>query len=150
MSSKLLTHFSMPVPCSFEIYNFGPYSEDITRSANYLLADDALADLSSNPTKYSSYRVGPSADQISQEFRFHVAASRALIDSIVGVLAGSTPTDLELVATLHFVNAKLKGLSGSRPTMEEVVLKFKDIKGDKFTELNIATWYGWLGQSNLL
>jgi len=139
----------VPIPCSFEIYNFGPYSEEVTRSATSLLADEALQDLS-NTGAYSSYTVGANANEFSKEFLDEVASYRPRIDSIVRVLGPSKPEALELVATLHFVNARLKGILGSRPAEQSVAEEFKSIKGNKFSEKDIESWYGWLERSNLL
>src|ERR1035438_6863418 len=75
----------VPIPCSYEIYNFGPYSEEVTRSATALLADEALQDLSNTGT-YSSYTVGENANEFSEEFLDDVAKYRPTIDSIVKVL----------------------------------------------------------------
>jgi hypothetical protein len=140
----------VPIPCSFEIYNFGPYSEDLTRSVNYLLADEALDDVSPNPSKYSSYRLGQNSDQVSTSYTALTLGHRPLIDSIVAVLGDSNPAELELVATLHFVNSKLKGLSGRRPNDLTVFGEFRAIKGEKFSEDEIKKWYDWLDRSRLL
>ena len=139
----------VPIPCSFEIYNFGPYSEEVTRSATALLADEALQDLSSTGA-YSSYTVGENANEFSKEFLDDVAGYRPIIDSIVQVLGPSKPETLELVATLHFVNARQKGILGSRPAEESVLKEFRSIKGNKFSEEEMDSWYHWLERSNLL
>jgi uncharacterized protein YwgA len=139
----------VPIPCSFEIYNFGPYSEEVTRSATALLADEALQDLS-HTGKYSSYTVGENANEFSNEFLDETEGYRPKIDSIVQVLGPSKPETLELVATLHFVNARQKGISGSRPAKESVMAEFRSIKGNKFSEGDIASWYHWLEESHLL
>ncbi len=139
----------VPIPCSFEIYNFGPYSEEVTRSATALLADEALQDLS-NTGAYSSYAVGTNANEFSKEFLDDVARYRPLIDLIVQALGPSKPGTLELVATLHFVNARQKGILGSRPDEESVKGEFRSIKGNKFSEQDIDSWYHWLEKSNLL
>lgn len=139
----------VPIPCSFEIYNFGPYSEEVTRSATALLADEALQDRSYTGA-YSSYTVGTNANEFSKEFLDDVARFRPTIDSIVRVLGPSKPETLELVATLHFVNARQRGISGSRPAKGSVIGEFKSIKGNKFSDEDIDYWYCWLEQSNLL
>ena len=140
----------VPVPCSFEIYNFGPYSDEITKSVNRLLADDAIEDVSSSPSKYSSYRPGPSSKDFAPAFSNYVKGYREMIDVVVGALGSSSPTTLELVATLHFVNAKLKGFKARQPTSEEVKAEFRVIKGSKFAPSEIDRWYGWLGETGLL
>jgi len=139
----------VPIPCSFEIYNFGPYSEEVTRSATSLLADEALQDLS-NSGAYSSYTLGANANDFSKEFLDEVAGYRPTIDSIVQVLGPCNPNTLELVATLHFVNARQKGILGRRPSKESVMAEFRSIKGNKFSEGDMDSWYNWLALSNLL
>lgn len=139
----------VPIPCSFEIYNFGPYSEEVTRSATALLADEALQDRSKTGA-YSSYMVGANAGEFSKEFLDDVAEYRPIIDSVVQILGPCSPGTLELVATLHFVNARLKGISGRRPTKESVIAEFRSIKGNKFSEHDMDQWYLWLETSNLL
>ena len=47
----------VPVPCSFEIYNYGPYSDQVTFSVDGLLADEVLMDTSPNSCRYSNYRL---------------------------------------------------------------------------------------------
>jgi uncharacterized protein YwgA len=148
-----LTYFSravgVPIPCSFEIYNFGPYSEEVTRSVSGLLADEALQDIS--PTgNYSSYKLGANSTEFSPNFTEEAANYRTLIDSIVGALGACKPDTLELVATLHFVNARQRGIAGRRPTKKAVVAEFRSIKGEKFTAGDIETWYQWLQKSALL
>ena len=139
----------VPIPCSFEIYNFGPYSEEVTRSATALLADEALQDRSYTGA-YSSYTVGANANDFSKEFRDEVMQYRPTIDSIVQALGPSKPETLELVATLHFVNARQKGILGSRPPKESVMADFRSIKGNKFSDEDMDFWYRWLERSNLL
>lgn len=139
----------VPIPCSFEIYNFGPYSEEVTRSATALLADEALQDVS-HTGAYSSYMVGANANEFSKEFLDDVAKYRPTINSIVQVLGPCNPATLELVATLHFVNARKKGILGARPAKEAVFEEFRSIKGNKFSEEDIHRWYHWLEESNLL
>ncbi|MGD0232576.1 MAG: hypothetical protein ABSC19_19865 [Syntrophorhabdales bacterium] len=139
----------VPIPCSFEIYNFGPYSEEVTRSATALLADEALQDLSYTGS-YSSYTVGANANEFSKQFLDEAAGYRPIIDSIVQVLGPSKPETLELVATLHFVNARQKGISGRRPAKESVMREFRSIKGNKFSDEEMDSWYHWLEISNLL
>lgn len=139
----------VPIPCSFEIYNFGPYSEEVTRSTTALLADEALQDLSSKGA-YSSYTAGANVNEFSKEFLDETARHRPVIDSIVKVLGPSKPDTLELVATLHFINGRLKGILGSRPDKKCVTDEFISIKGSKFSDNDIDSWYRWLEKSQLL
>ena len=148
-----LVYFSkalgVPVPCSFEIYNYGPYSEDITKAVNRLLGDEAIEDAAPGWARYSSYKPGPSSDDFSAYLSASVAPYRPVIDSVVSVLGKLNPTTLELVATLHFINARLRGFRGSAPRKKDVVQDFKQVKGEKFTEEDISHWFDWLVSVNL-
>ena len=92
-----LVYFSktvgVPVPCSFEIYNFGPYSEEVTKSVSALLADEQIMDVSS-ASKYSSSR-RDSGNLLNLSLA-ETSKYRVLIDSIVNVLGDSKPETLEL------------------------------------------------------
>src|SRR5437899_967966 len=56
----------LPIPCRFEIYTYGPYSETITFTVESLVADDVLSD-ASRDQKYSNYRLGWQADEFLEE-----------------------------------------------------------------------------------
>jgi uncharacterized protein YwgA len=139
----------VPIPCSYEIYNYGPYSEEVTRSVAALLADDAISDVSAVNT-YSSYKLGGEAGEFDSEFTEQIAEHQDAIEIIVGALGDTKPETLELIATLHFVNAKLFGITGKRPTEGDVQLDFRSIKGDKFSQEDIDMWYRWLDECGLL
>src|ERR1700722_4696540 len=66
-----LTYFvkvlGAPVPCSFGIYTYGPYSDKVTFAVESLLADDVIEDRSTNP-KYSNYRLGANAGMLLSAF----------------------------------------------------------------------------------
>jgi hypothetical protein len=80
--SIFLRPIGVPIPCSFEIYNFGPYSEEVTRSVSALLADEAIVDVSL-ASKYSSYKMPPASGDFDHYFLAETGAYRGLIDSIV-------------------------------------------------------------------
>jgi uncharacterized protein YwgA len=148
-----LTYFSkaigVPIPCSFEIYNYGPYSEEVTRSVTALLADEALQDVSFRPA-YSSYKPGANATEFSPEFIGEVSRHKELINSIVEALGSAKPETLELIATLHFVNARQKGILSTQPSEQQVTTEFRTIKGNKFSAEEIHQWFEWLKSSGLL
>lgn len=148
-----LTYFcqavGVPIPCSFEIYNYGPYSEAVTRSVTGLLADEALQDVSYT-SAYSSYKPGPNSGEFSPEFLNEIGRHKDLINVIVEALGSEKPETLELIATLHFVNARLKGILSTQPAEYAVTKEFKTIKGSKFSDEDIHFWFEWLGKCRLL
>ncbi|MGC1290881.1 MAG: hypothetical protein WA855_06335, partial [Candidatus Acidiferrales bacterium] len=66
-----LTYFTkvlgVPVPCSFGIYTYGPYSDQVTFTVASLLADDVIEDRSRTRER-SNYRPGPNSQELLSEF----------------------------------------------------------------------------------
>jgi uncharacterized protein len=138
----------VPVPCSFEIYNYGPYSDQVTFKMDGLLADEILTDASSN-CKYSNYRLRKSKVPFSSDIEKNVAAHRKQIEVVVKNLGSFRPEQLELIATLHFVHHRLESIQGKKPTQSSVFTEFHRIKGDKFSRAEVSAWYGALKRSGL-
>lgn len=138
----------VPVPCSFEIYNYGPYSDQVTFKMDGLLADEILADTSSS-AKYSNYRLQRTKVPFSPEIEKKVVPHRKQIDVVVKNLGSFRPEQLELIATLHFVHHRLESILGKKPPQSEVFAEFHRIKGDKFGRAEVSSWYEALKRSGL-
>lgn len=148
-----LTYFSkvlgVPVPCSFELYTYGPYSETVTASVESLLADDVLVDTSSTG-KYSNYRLSENGMLILGQFQKEIEPYRVRIETLVRVLGKFKPNQLELVATVHFVHQRLKSILSRAPSEAEVIREFKRFKQEKFESKEIKVWYKALAEANLI
>jgi len=151
-ATQKLTYFAkvlgVPVPVSFGIYTYGPYSDTVTFAVESLLADEVIVDQSRKP-EYSSYRLGPNGKALLQMFDPELRPHVGMIDRVVKALGGFKPQELELIATLHFIAQKVPRLIGRKATKEEVVWEFKSIKGDKFSSEEISAWYDALVQAGL-
>lgn len=140
----------VPIPCSFEIYTYGPYSDTVTLSVDSMLADDVLKDISNDPPTYSNYRLGDNADEILKAYRPLIEPHRGQIDAIVQSLGSFKPQELELIATLHFIHHRLKQIWRSDPSRDQVRQEFYRVKKDKFTREEIDSWYDALKSANLI
>jgi uncharacterized protein len=105
----------VPLPCSFEIYNYGPYSDQVTFAVDGLLADEVLADTSTNCSRYSNYRLANDKFHFPQQLEKKVAAHKGQIERVVKHLGGFRPEQLELIATLHFVHHRLGSIQQKKP-----------------------------------
>jgi hypothetical protein len=147
-----LAYFSqalgVPIPCTFGIYTYGPYSDTITFSVESLMADDVLEDGSSKQ-HYSNYRLGPNGPKLLSEFAEKIDPHEKLIRRVVSALGEFTPTDLELIATLHFIAQRAKQLVGA-VRKEQIIEEFKLVKKNKFSDDDISTWYDALQNAGLL
>jgi uncharacterized protein YwgA len=147
-----LVYFSqvtgVPVPCSFEIYHYGPYSDEITSSVDALLADEVLSDQSTN-SRYSNYRLDEKFG-FQNRFSQRAAEYRGQIERVVKALGGYKPDQLELIATLHFIAHRQAARNASYINKEDVVNEFHCVKGDKFPHQVVESWYDSLSEANLI
>jgi len=140
----------VPIPCSFEIYTYGPYSDSVTFSVDSMLADDVLKDISNVPQKYSNYRLGDNAGEILSAYRSAIEPYQKVIDAVVHSLGSFEPQQLELVATLHFIHERLKHILRREPSEEQVLEEFRRIKKDKFCREEVESFYKALKGAQLI
>ena len=148
-----LAYFSqalgVPIPCSFDIYTYGPYSDTVMFTMESLLADEVVVDRSPKP-QYSDYRPGPSADFLLEAYSGEVGPFADRIDRVVKGLGAFEPQELELVATLHFIARRQRQIFRRDPDKASVIREFGDIKGDKFSHDETSRWYDALKQAGLI
>ncbi len=140
----------VPIPCSFEIYTYGPYSDTVTFTVDSLLADDVLKETSKDPQTYSNYRLGENADEILNAYKPLIDPYLGKIDAVVESLGSFKPQELELIATLHFIHHRLKQIWRKEPPRDHVLAEFHRVKKDKFTEKEIDSWYDALKSAKLI
>jgi uncharacterized protein len=140
----------VPVPCSFEIYNYGPYSDQLTFAVDGLLADEIIVDTSPNSSRYSNYRLAIEKPVFPQSLEKKISPFRGQIDSVVRNLGSFRPEQLELIATLHFVHHRLESAQGKKPAQTAVTAAFSRIKGNKFSKDEVTQWYGALRNAGLV
>jgi len=140
----------VPVPYSFEIYNYGPYSDQVAFTVDGLLADEILIDTSPNSSKYSNYRLSRNSVCFAPDIEKKVGPHRKQIEVVVKNLGGFRPEQMELIATLHFVHHRLESTLGKKPSQLSVFSEFHRIKGDKFSREEVSSWYEALKRSELV
>ena len=149
-----LAYFSkttgVPIPCSFEIYNYGPYSDQVTFAVDSLLADEVLLDTSENSDRYSNYRLVTQSPNFPPAIEQRIDPYRAQIDRVVSSLGQLRPEQLELVATLHFIYHRQQGILRAEPEKERVFAEFFRTKGTKFNEKEVQSCYAALDRAGLL
>jgi uncharacterized protein YwgA len=139
----------VPIPCSFDIYTYGPYSDAVTFSMESLLADDVVVDRSYKP-EYSSYRLGENAGELLRAYDGEIRKYIPAIDRVVKALGGFKPPALEVIATLHFIVGRQRQILRREPGKPEVIDEFESIKGEKFSHEEIIVWYDALKKAGLI
>jgi uncharacterized protein YwgA len=147
-----LTYFvkvlGAPVPCSFGIYTYGPYSDKITFAVESLLADDVIEDNSPN-AKYSSYRTGKNSKELLSIFASELQPHEDKVNQAVKALGSFSPSDLELISTLHFI-ARRQVQTVGKSSKQSAMREFMAIKKDKFRDDEISTWHDALVEAGLI
>jgi uncharacterized protein YwgA len=140
----------VPVPCSFEIYTYGPYSDSVTFSVDSMLADDVIKDVSTAPQKYSNYRLAENAEEVLNAYRLAIEPYQKAIDAVVRSLGNFEPNQLELVSTLHFIHQRLKNILRKEPPEQQVFQEFTRVKKDKFRQDEVKSYYDALKSAQLI
>lgn len=147
-----LTYFAkvlgVPVPCSFGIYTYGPYSDQVTFTIESLLADDVIRDWS-RKSQYSNYRPGPNSRELLDAFESRVNPYAGQIDQVVEVLGKFSPRNLELISTLHFTAWRQYHLRHSL-SKTSIIDEFRSIKRDKFRYSHISACFDALTHVGLI
>lgn len=147
-----LTYFTkvlgVPVPCSFGIYTYGPYSDQVTFAVTSLLADDVIKDRS-RTTGRSNYGPGLNSKELLSEFADDIHPHEDRINLVVSALGKLRPKQLELVSTLHFIANRQKQIH-KRFSEDSVLDEFKSIKGEKFKNRDIRQCYKSLASTGLV
>lgn len=148
-----LAYFSkvigVPIPCSFGIYTYGPYSDEVTFSIESLMADDVIVDRSPK-TEYSNYGLGENAAELLCVYDGAIGKYVPAIDRVVKALGGFKPQALEVIATLHFIAGRQRQVLRREPSKPEVIHEFETIKGEKFKREEIVVWYDALKKAGLI
>jgi hypothetical protein len=139
----------VPIPCSFDIYTYGPYSDEVTFSMESLMADDVVVDRSPKP-EYSNYGLGENAAELLRVYGGAIGQYAPAIDRVVKALGGFKPQELEVIATLHFIAGCQHQVLRRAPSKPEVIREFETIKGEKFTREEIVVWYDALRKAGVI
>src|SRR5260370_38492954 len=98
----------VPMRYRFEVYHYGPFCASILGDLEWLLADEAIADSSTDPTTYSKYTPGPSCNELISNHSAKLKKYQDTLTSTVKALLPLKPDHLELVATLDYAFRELK------------------------------------------
>ena len=71
------------------------------------------------------------------------------LTSTVRALLPLKPDHLELVATLDYAFRELKATAGKKPVRQNVIARFREFKGPKFSDEDIAKTYDQLEAAGL-
>jgi uncharacterized protein YwgA len=139
----------VPMRYRFEVSHYGPFCNTILGDLEWLIADEVISDSSPNPEKYSKYTPGPACDELLDKHAAKLQEYEATVKSTVEALLPLQPDHLELIATLDYAYREMKATLGKKPPKKIVIARFRDFKGEKFNEKEIAETYDRLEAADL-
>ncbi len=126
----------------FQLYTYGPFDADVLDDLSYAERLGAVrSDLHSYETGYG-YQIfkGEKADEITQEASEFLKRYEGKIDAVVSEFQGSTASDLELIATIIYVDREFH--NKNRPTeIQGIINRTHDIK-PRYSKIEIGSKVG--------
>lgn len=135
----------VPVNCSFHMYLYGPYSDEVAEEIGELVNSEIL---SIKPDGYTFIK-GTACDEYYSCHEQEIQQHKAIIYDILKRFSGFRPLMLELYATVHFIANAKKHINGNVEE-EEVVKEVRRAKGTKFSEQDIKNAYRDLVTWNMI
>jgi uncharacterized protein len=139
----------VPMRYSFEVCHYGPFCTTILGDLEWLMADQVVSDNSPNPDKYSKYTPGPACDELLAKHAVKLMECEATVKSTVKALLPLKSDHLELIATLDYAFREMKATAGKMPAKARVLARFREFKGGKFSDKEIAETYDRLETAGL-
>jgi uncharacterized protein YwgA len=139
----------VPMRYRFEVFHYGPFCSTVLGDLEWLIADEVITDNSPDPSKYSKYTPGPACNEL---ITIHAAKLKEYEDTVrstVKALLPLKPEHLELIATLDYAFREMKATIGKKPAKQKVMARFRDFKGAKFSDEEIAKTYDQLDAAGL-
>lgn len=139
----------VPLDFKFDMYHYGPYSQELYYRMDELLVDGIIADISQQKSK-SVYIPGEQIEELlgNHDISEHIND----IDNIINLFDQFKPNEMELLATIHYIQTTSAKYYGQVPEKDYVVEKVIDIKKERFSKdlvsrvydvLEIEGLFGW-------
>ncbi len=139
----------VPMRYRFEVYHYGPFCASILGDLDWLLADAAIRDDSTDPGKYSKYVPGSACSDLVEKHSAKLEEYDETVKNTVKALLPLKPDHLELIATLDYAFRETRAMTGKKPARGIVISRFREFKGEKFSDVEIAKTYDQLEGAGL-
>ena len=120
----------VPLPFRFEIYHYGPFSQEIFETTEDLIVDEVLSNQSSDPG-VSHYVPGPKCEVLLHQFEDALAKYRGILDTVADTFSELSPSQMELVSTIHYIHSSSRKKAPSKSEVVDTVYEIKKPKFDR-------------------
>lgn len=136
----------IPLDFKFDIYHYGPYSQELYFRMDELLADDIVLDKSEHKSK-SKYVPGNQLDELLS--KYNISNYEKDIDDIINLFNQFHPTEMELLATIHYLQNTSTKYYGTPPQKDEIINKVISIKRGRFDRELVSRAFDALEENGL-
>jgi len=126
--------FGIPMRYRFDVHHYGPFCSQILSDVDWMTVTEAIKDTSTDPDRYSNYRIGDDGEALISDFGEELEPYRETVRDIVSALAPGNPESLELISTLHYAYRELSVSLERSPKGKELIRRFREFKPDRFNE----------------
>ncbi len=130
----------IPINYDFEIYRYGPYSQELYYRMDDLIVDNIIKDVSKRKDR-SEYISSDEIDVLIDNFKSELEHLTEDIDLIVQVFNNIEPSLLELLSTIHYLQTSFTKYYKKAPSREIVVNKVLELKKTKFSKSKVEDVY---------
>jgi uncharacterized protein YwgA len=139
----------VPLDYDFDMYHYGPYSQDLYYRMDDMTADRVVIDgkahsyanIGNVKAGSSKYVPGDNVEELLNIYNKDLNNYRETIDSVIEVFSEFDHTSLELLSTIHYFQTTLSSYYNKPAEKDEVIMKVKNAKGDKFKDDLISRAY---------
>jgi len=139
----------VPLPFRFEIYHYGPFSQEIFDRVENLFLDGVIEDRSGDPGQ-SNYVPGPNFEPFLNLFAEVISNHEANLQRVATMFSRLDPSQMELVSTIHYMHSSHREWFKEVPSKEVVVTSVLQVKGHKFSRDTVEKAYDILRDATLL
>lgn len=139
----------VPLAFRFEIYHYGPFSQEIFDKTEELLADRVIEDRSGDPGQ-SNYIPGPNFDSYLSQFGDAIKQYEPSLKRVAVMFSQLDPSQMELVSTIHYMHSSYVQWFKNVPSRDGVVMSVLQVKGSKFSKGAVERAYDILSEARLL
>lgn len=139
----------VPMRYRFDVHHYGPFCDSILGDTEWLIADGVIVDDSTNTERYSKFTPGSANDELIAKYSSKLQEHEGTIRNTVKALLPLKPDHLELIATLDYAFRETRAIAGEKPARNAVIARFREFKGEKFSEAEIGKTYDQLEGAGL-
>lgn len=139
----------IPLEYDFDMYHYGPYSQELYYRVDELMADGIINDESNTKNK-SQYLPGQNNSELVDCYLEELSTWIPVLNQVINSFSNASPSDMELLATTHYFENTMHKYYKRTPDTKELVEKVYEVKNGKFDRDKVLRAYEQLKEIGLV